>query len=96
MVSDFEVVEAIEDVMDCNGYCPGDEIVSDLVEAIACFVMYGESGRFSAYLESRDVDGTPAIGIVMQLEEYANRRRLPDPSDIIRQAVRAAEAIWED
>ena len=79
MVSDFEVVEAIEDVMDCNGYCPGDEIVSDLVEAIACFVMYGESGRFSAYWESRDIDGTPAIGIVRRLEDIANRRKLPAP-----------------
>lgn len=97
-MEDFEVVEAIEDVFLSNGYAVGDPLVADLVETCAAYVLSGNCGSFSEYWERRNVDGVPALGLVMQLEAYATRGgfwRLPEPGFVIREALAAGENALE-
>lgn len=96
MVDDFKVYEAVEETFDSFGYWHGDAVVQELIEACVCYVLDGVGGSISKYLEDRNIDGTPAIGIVVQVETYALANKLAAPSDVIRCAIRAGCDVMEE
>lgn len=95
MVNDFKVYEVVEDTFASHGYWPGDPVVQDLIEACVSYVVSGVGGSVSKYLEDRNVDGVPALGIVVTVEAYAKEHSLASPSAVIRRAIDAGCSVME-